>query len=31
MCAKFWLSAIIHAEVIVIKSFSTGKPLGPKP
>ena len=27
MCAKIWFSAIIYAEVIANKSFSTGKPL----
>ena len=27
MCAEFWFSAIIYAEIIVNKSFSTGKPL----
>ena len=29
--AKFWFSAIIYAEVIVNKSFSTGKLLSPRP
>ena len=31
MCAKFKFSAIIYAEVIVNNSFSTGKPLSPRP
>ena len=31
MCAKFWFSAIIYAEVLANKSFSTGKPLSPRP
>ena len=31
MCAKFQFSAIIYAEVIVNNSFSTGKPLSPRP
>ena len=31
MCAKFWFIDIIYAEVIANNSFSTGKPLSPRP
>ena len=31
MCAKFGLSAIIYAKFIANNSFSTGKPLSPRP
>ena len=31
MSAKFWFSAIIYAEVIANNSFSTAKPLSPRP
>ena len=31
MCAKFIFSAIIYAKVIGNNSFSTGKPLSPRP
>ena len=31
MSFKFWFSAIIYAKVIANNSFSTGKPLSPRP
>ena len=31
MCAKFWFIDITYAEVIANNSFSTGKPLSPRP